>query len=437
LHGLIAPGLAARPPGNIASPEAYIMQRKIVSLCLAAFLAVGSLAGTPAGAADQEKITNPKIGKPLGEAQEAIKKKQWDVAQQKLDQANAVDKKTSFEQFKINEFLAYVLINQKKYAEAAKVNEEIIASGRLTGTELQERLQNMVRLHTMVKNYAKVVEFGDRWIKGGGTDSDTMVLVSQAHYINGDYKGSVSILQGVVDAAKKAGKTPEENWLQVLESGYRKLEDPAGVAKALEQLVRYYPKAEYWERLLDRLTRQKNSDAVAVNLFRLMLQVNVLKDAGDYVELTQMLKEMGVPAEAERVMTQGYARKAFDTTDKVKADRFSRLQAAVKTAAATDRKNLPQTEKDAQKSTTGQGDVALGMAYASFEQYDKAVEALNRGIQHGGVKDPDQAQMSLGISQLKLGHKSEAAKAFEQIKGDSPLVEVARLWALYAKSNAG
>ena len=127
----------------------------------------------------------------------------------------------------------------------------------------------------------------------------------------------------------------------------------------------------------------------------------------------------------------------FDTPDKVRADRYSRRLSDAKAAAAKDQQSLPSIEKEAQKSATGQGSVALGMAYASFGQYDKAIAALTEGLQKGGVRDPDQAQIMLGIANLKLGKKAEAVKAFEQVAAASDLNDVARLWTIAAKSGTG
>ncbi|MEY3712983.1 MAG: hypothetical protein RL321_603, partial [Pseudomonadota bacterium] len=44
-----------------------------------------------------------------------------------------------------------------------------------------------------------------------------------------------------------------------------------------------------------------------------------------------------------------------------------------------------------------------------------------------------EAQLVLGIAQLRAGNKGEAAKAFKAVKGDADLERVAKLWALRAK----
>jgi hypothetical protein len=61
------------------------------------------------------------------------------------------------------------------------------------------------------------------------------------------------------------------------------------------------------------------------------------------------------------------------------------------------------------------------------------VAAIQRGIAKGNASDPAEAQLVLGIAQLKAGNKAEAAKAFRGVKGDADLQRVAKLWSLRAR----
>jgi tetratricopeptide (TPR) repeat protein len=400
------------------------------------FLAVLIAVMVAGQAIAQDKI-GAKVGKPMKAAQEAIQKKQWDQALAKIQEADAVANKTAFEQFQINEFKGYVLLQQKKYPEVARIYEQSLASGKLPPDQLNDRLKALIQLNTAARNYPKVIEFGDRWTKAGGKDIDTQVLIGQAYYLQKDYKNAVSFMQSTIRAAEQAGKSVDENWLQLVRSSQQNLGDSAGSAATLEKLVRLYPKTEYWDFLLSTRMRQKNSDRVQLNLFRLKNQVGILKDPDEYVEMTELLLDAGLPGEAKGLMEAGFAAKVFETTDKARADRYSRRLTEASTKASKDLQSLPTFEKDAQKAGTGQGDVALGHAYSSFGQYEKAVGAISKGMEKGGVRDPQQALLTLGIANLKLGKKVEAVKAFEQVKDDEAMADVARLWAIAARSNTG
>ncbi len=394
--------------------------------------AAALLLATPAAA--QNKITNAKVGKPLQAAIEAYKKQQWDAALAKLAEADRADKKTPYEQFAINEYKATVLVQKRQYGEAATLLERNIDSGFIAPGDMVTRLDQLLLINMQLRNYPKAIAIGERWIKAGGSKSQTRALIGQAYYAQQNYKRSIDVLGPAIDNVRKAGGTPDENWLNIVRSSYQKLGDTAGTSKAMTELVRYYPKPEYWNFLLDSRMRQKNTDRVQLNLLRLGRQVGIVNTAEEYVEMTEILLELGLPAEASAVMEAGYAAKAFDGLEKSKADRYTRRRTEAKTLAAKDQQSLPAFERDAAKSPTGQGSVALGLAYASFGQHEKAVTALGAGLQKGGVRDPQQAQMTLGIANLKLAKKAEAIKAFEQVTGDAAMEDVAKLWVLAIRS---
>jgi len=68
----------------------------------------------------------------------------------------------------------------------------------------------------------------------------------------------------------------------------------------------------------------------------------------------------------------------------------------------------------------------------SFGQYDKAVEALQRGLQKGANKRTAEAQIMLGRAYLKLKQKDAARRAFKAVPDDSKLARVAELYDLHA-----
>jgi Flp pilus assembly protein TadD len=106
----------------------------------------------------------------------------------------------------------------------------------------------------------------------------------------------------------------------------------------------------------------------------------------------------------------------------------------VKKTSASDQASLAKAEKDADAAPTGAKNVALGLAYFGYGQYDKAVEQLQKGIQKGGLRNDADAHLLLGIALLKAGHKDEAAKSFKEVKGDPVLERLASLWVLHAKA---
>jgi tetratricopeptide (TPR) repeat protein len=175
---------------------------------------------------------------------------------------------------------------------------------------------------------------------------------------------------------------------------------------------------------------QKN-DRSQLQLFRLMSEVDVLQQPSDYSEMAQLALEQGSPGEAQHTLEKAFQKNVF--TDARLKDKNQRLLESAKKAAETDQASLPRVAKDADSAPTGDKLVGVGLAYLGYQQYDKAVEALNKGLTKGGVKNEAEARLLLGIAQLKASHKDDAITTFHAVKGDPTLEHLANLWSLHAK----
>ncbi len=390
------------------------------------------LAGEPAGPS-----IGPKVGKPMKAAQDAMKAKNWPEALAKVKEAQAIEGKTPFEEYQINEFLGYILINQKDFAGAAAAFEKNVNSGQVPAAELTNKLKTVAQLTFQTKQYAKSADYAGRYLKASPGDTDMQVLLAQAYYLQKNYKQAIDGINPAIAATERAGKKPDENWLLLLMRSNYELNDAAGISTSLEKLVRHYPKPEYWDGLLATMRKGSGeaagsqSDRLNLGLYRLMQETGTLKRAEDYVEMGQLAIEAGVPGEAQTVIEAGFANKVLENGDKA---RNERVLAAAKKQVAEDRAALAQLDKEARASATGQADVAVGQAYLSYGQYDQAIEALSRGIKEGSLLLPDEAQISLGIAYLKKGQKDQAQAAFKAVKADSQWARLAGLWSLRASS---
>lgn len=409
-----------------------------ISLALGAVVpAVTLLAPTAHAAEDkqQNKITTKAVAVPLKAAQEAMQKKQWDTALTEIKKASAVEKKTPFEAYQIDEFMGYVLIQQKKFGEAAPVFERLLNSGLMPPDQVDERTKTVAQLYFQVKDYSKASLWAKKWLDKHPNTEDMGILLGQSQYLLNDFKGAAATMGNVVNNAEKAGRKPDENWIQIVMSSHFKLDNKDGIGDALKKMVRYYPKTEYWENLLDIYRRKAAGDRMTLGYYRLMNDVGVLKDKGDYVEMAQLAIDAGVPGEAQDIVQKGMTDGLLKSADKTEQGRYDRLLAGAKKQSDLDRAELAQLATSAEKATSGQPLVALGQAYLSYGELDKAIAALQKGIGIGtGVTDLDEANISLGIALLKKGQKDQARQAFNQVKDASKWNDLADLWAIRTQS---
>jgi len=394
-------------------------------------LSAGFVSSTPAYAQDKPKVSS-KVAKPLKAAQDAMSAQKYDEALAKLKEVQGIDGKSPYDEHLVNEMLGFVYVRTKQFPEAAKALEAGLNSGFLEESEVPNRVNALAQVNYQTKNYDKAIEYGNRAIKSGNADDDMYTLVAQAYYIKEDYKGSAKFVEDYTTSLQKAGKQPKEQTLQLLMSSCVKLDDSNCTTEALESLVSYYPKTEYWQNLLYSLFQQEGqTDKTLLHVYRLASEVDVLKRPDDYTEFAQLAIEAGSPGEAQTILEKGLEKNVF--TDARSLDKNKRLLESAKKEAATDLAGLDKIAQDAAASQTGSKDVSIGLAYLGYKQYDKAAEAIERGLAKGGVQSEAEARLLLGIAQLGAGKKDQAQQAFKAVKGDPKLERLANLWSLHAR----
>ena len=394
--------------------------------------AAGLVAATPVFAAEGKQTNSAKLAKPLKEAHDDLNAKKYADAIAKLREAEGMAGKTPYDQHLINDMLGFAYARTQNYAEAAKAWEAELDDGFIPQSEVPTRVRQLAEANYQIKNYDKAIEFGLRAIKGGFADEELRTLVGQAYYLKGDWKNTLHFEEGLIDDKIKNGQTPKNESLQLVLSACVKLNDSACETRALEKIVTYYPKPDYWYQLLFTMRQQTSgNDANTLQTYRLMSEVDVLKSPEDYTEMAQLALEAGSPGEAQHILEKGIAKGVF-TDPRAKA-KNQRLLESAKKAAATDQANLPKIEKDADAAPNGAKNVGVGLAYLGYGQYDKAVDEISKGLAKGGLRNESEARLLLGIAQLKAGHKEDATKSFHAVKGDPSLERLANLWSLHAK----
>jgi tetratricopeptide (TPR) repeat protein len=385
---------------------------------------VATLAVVPATAEAQQKVSQ-KVGVPLKAAQDAIAKKRWDQALAKIREADAAAGKTAFDQYKINEMLWYVYLQQGRNADAAKVLEGQIASGQMPAGEKVQRTKTLAQLYARAGNFGKAASTAQQYLKSVPGDKDMQLLVANAFFQQKDYKGAITAAERVM----KGGGTPSQDLLQlVLRSNYE-LNDSAGTARALEQLLKYYPSEDTWVRVLDGYLKVTKHDDELMALYRLAEDVGALQEPRQYVDMTQALVIGGFGQEAERIMKKGIDAGLFQGEE---LNRARRTLEAAKRRADQERAMLPKAAAQLAAARTGDEMEKIGELYFSAGDYTQAISTLQKAIAKGGVQDLDRANMLLGIAMKRKGDKAGAQKAFDAIK-DPKFAEVAKLWKTAAR----
>ena len=388
----------------------------------------------PIGAAQaQERAGNtvrPEGGKPIQAALDMLKHKRSRDALARVHEADAVPNKTPYEAYLVERVRGQAAAAAGHTAEAARAFEATAASPAVSGAEKLQFLAAAAGQYYAAKDYRRAAELGARYFKDGGTDRAIRTVYIQALYLGNDFVAAGRELLADIRAEEKTGRTPAEDKLQLLASVYLKQHDNAGYANALEKLVAFHPKKDYWLAVVHSVgTRPGFSERLALDFARLKLATGTMRTATEHVEAAQLSLQSGFPAEAQKFIEQGYAAGMLGAGPE--SDRHRRLKDMAARNLAEDKKTLGQDDPQAAATKDGTALLNAGFNYVLHGSGGKGLEMMEQGMRRGGLKRPDDARLHLGYAYHVAGQNQKAIQAFKTVQGGDGTASLARLWILH------
>jgi hypothetical protein len=140
----------------------------------------------------------------------------------------------------------------------------------------------------------------------------------------------------------------------MLQSCYAQLNDANAYAWGLEKLVTYYPKREYWADLLERTQKRPDfGERLSLDVNRLRLLTGTLGGAAEFLAMAAQARQAGFPAEAKRVVDNGFANGVLGTGADAERHRQLQRQLAEETLAHQRRINQRDVEAAAEEAKDG------------------------------------------------------------------------------------
>lgn len=381
-------------------------------------------------AAKPPQVSRP-ILKPLMAAQEASKKEQWAECVAKIKEVEAFPNRTPYDNYVSNDILGFCALRAGDTPLAIQAWSQVIDTEFSDPSRAATLRKGLLQMSYQVKDYAKAIEYGKRLIADGSTDEAVFLLTIQSHYLQNDFKSSEKMAADYVAALEQRSQTPPDMALQLYTSSCIKQEDDGCTMRALEKQAQYSPKKETWPNLSLLLFRA-STEANTLNIFRLSREMGGMTRGEEFTEMAQLAIEKGLPGEAQATLEEGQTKGLYG--NKATQELANRLLGTAKAQAAADKPTLLKQDVEAAGKKNGEVDVRIATAFMSYGDYEKAIAAFERGLGKGNARNPDEARLNLGISQIKAGKKEAAAATLASVQGtDETLKRLARLWAQRAR----
>jgi hypothetical protein len=382
----------------------------------------------------QESL-RPEIGKPLQAAQEMIKSQRYKEALGKVREAEAAGPRNANETYLIERMRIAAASGAGDVETAARSFEALSGTGRVSGPDKLRMIESIAGGYYRAQQYAKAMQWSQRYFREGGTSPAIRTMLIQSQYLSGDFAGAAKELMAEVQGAERSGSPPAEDRLKLLLNAATRQGDNNAYVFAMEKLVTYYPKKEYWVDLLSRMQRKPTfSDRLSLDTYRLSLATGSMTAPADFMEMAQLALQADLPTESKQVVDKGFAAGVLGAG--AEAERHKRLRDLVVKRLAEDTASRVQDETQAIAAKTGDQLVAVGINVVYSGQAAKGVGLIQQGIAKGGLKRPEDAKLHLGIAQLAAGDKAKAQATFKTVQGSDGTADLARLWALYARRSA-
>jgi len=390
--------------------------------------AVGVALVAPAAAAAEKKPQlSEALVKKLKPAQDACQKNDFDTCVNLAREALPIAK-TPYEQQQTLQFIVFGLGKKGDFPAYAEALEQLNDNELQPAEEKVKSYPNLAKIFYQQKNFEKAEKYTKLWTETAPSPEAYGILVA-IYYTQQNCPATIAAQEKGIEVEKAAGKEATEQELRILNSCYYRTNDKPHREGVMEALVKRFPKADYYTDLLQVYQDENLDKRALLNLLRFGVEKDYIARESLFVEYADQALDAGAPAEALRVIDVATAKGAFKII--AQSDRNGKLMAAAKQQTAEDKKLLPQLDKEARTGKNGEADVKVGLAYMGFGDYDKAVEAIERGLtadRVGKVKRVDDAQMMLGISYFKLGKIDAAKKAFTAAEADPRMTKAATVW---------
>src|SRR5262245_21532072 len=307
-----------------------------IAIGFSAFVAASLVPGDEAraGAAPTFKIENKALADAVNAAQNAAKAGNYTEAIAKAKEADAFQGKPP----QLGPLLHAQIVSwaqtSKNYNEALAMIDKMIATKEGKQDDL---LAQGWSIATQAGNTAK----RDAYTQALGTNLTPQARLAMASEMTKSkkYKQALHWVQPLLEP----GKHTRQDVLKFVQAIYFAMNDVNGRRNALEQLVLYYGKAEYWKDLLQLARNEKGlTDEQQMDIARLRLQVGDLKTLEDYQEAAQQALVAKYPGEAKIILDKAAAAKVLA------GERAGRLTKMTNDNVAADTKGMADLQAKAQ-----------------------------------------------------------------------------------------
>jgi len=357
----------------------------------------------------QAQAVSKEVYERIQKAQEMVDEQKYTNALKTLNSLYNPDKLTEYEQANVLNYLGFVYYNMDDPVNAIRTYERMLAIPTLEPQMAKQTTYTMAQLLTMQEQYPKALATLDKWFMLETNPApEPFILRAQMLYNLNRYKEMVSPIENAMRIAEERGKPVKEDWYGLLNFAYFQQENYGKVRDIQKILLINWPKARYWKSLAGAYT-ELGEDEKLIYAYDAAHTQGMLSKEAEFVTMAQLYLQAEVPYNAGKLLAE-----KMDAGVVKKTQKNYRLLSQAWMLAMEDEKAIPALQAAAGLATNGDLDQRLANAYLNVGNYAECVKAAGNAIRKGGLKNPDNMQISLGMCLYNQKRYGDAKSAFRQ-----------------------
>jgi tetratricopeptide (TPR) repeat protein len=366
--------------------------------------------------------------KELAKAQEAAEAGNYTEAIAALEKLDKQDL-NHYERSQQLNLYAYIYYAQDNIPRAISTYEQLLNQPELPEALQTSTVYTLSQLHFSQENWQASIDMLERWMQLTKEENTTAFeMMAQAYYQLGEYRKALGPAWKVVSLTQAAGEPVKEQSYLLLRVLNYEAGDHQQVVEILQELIRHYPKKQYWMQLAS-IYGELDDQKKQLNVLELAHLQGFLTTENEILTLVSLLLNNDLYLRAGHLLSN-----ALDSGTITSNLDHWRLLAQAWTMAHEDEKAIPALTRAAELSSDGKLDVILAQTFMNLDRWEEAVTAIQRALGKGGLDRPDQAQVMLGQALFELERFDDARAAFRAAQSDRGSRQLAAQWLSYIDS---
>lgn len=399
------------------------MSRRVRPLIAALLLAL------PAAALAQKGAIDAKTFDQLTKAQEFAEAGDYTRAISTLDTLKNSDSLNSYAKSQMWNFYAFIYASNEQYKQAIGAYRQVLAQKDATEGLKRNAKYTIAQMYFQIEDYDACIRFMNSWLKEIDQPTPTAhIMLSQAYYQTQRYDDALRHIDTAIGLERAEGKPIQESWLRLKAALYFGKKDYAETAKVYEELIAQYPKLSYMRQLAGIYSELgENSKRLAV--YDAIYEHGALTKESELLNLAYMYLGQDVPYKAGKIIETGMQSGAI-------ADNQKNVTTLANAWAAANehKKAVPALERAAQQSDDGQLYARLAGVHFNAGDFPAATAAARKADQKGGLKNPANNLMLMGMAQFNTKDFEAALQSFRRAKQDKSVFAAANKWEAYTRA---